>query len=58
MNQKIINSQVKYFTWKEIRLSDNLIVVDNFVYDVSNFKRIHPGGEDIINHHISQDATV
>jgi cytochrome b involved in lipid metabolism len=48
----------KYFKWKEIRESDNLIVIDEFVYDVTNFKKKHPGGEEIIKNHISQDASV
>jgi len=49
---------MKYFRWKEIRKSGNLIVIDQHVYDVTNFKKKHPGGEKIILNHVSQDATV
>jgi cytochrome b involved in lipid metabolism len=51
-------SRSEQFTWKQIRTSDNLIVIDNNVYDVKNFRTIHPGGEELIRDHICQDATV
>ncbi len=59
MNQESTkNDIIKQFTWREIRNNDNLIVIDNFVYDVTNFKKIHPGGEELIRDHVCQDATV
>ena len=52
------NEIIQQFTWREIINNDNLIVIDNFVYDVTNFKKIHPGGEELIRDHVCQDATV
>ena len=49
---------LKYFKWKEIRENGNLIVIDQYVIDVTNFKKKHPGGEQIINNHIGQDVSV
>lgn len=57
-NQEMEIENLKYFKWKDIRQSDHLIVVDQNVFDVSNFKKKHPGGEQIINNHIGQDASV
>jgi cytochrome b involved in lipid metabolism len=58
LNETLEHRRDKYFTWKEIRNSNSLIVIDNFVYDVANFRIIHPGGEEIIRDYITQDASV
>lgn len=49
-------------SWDEIKKhnkkDDCWIVVNNSVYDVSGFKKIHPGGTKIIEFYAGQDATV
>jgi predicted heme/steroid binding protein len=49
------------YEWSEIgkhsHEKDAWIVIDGFVYDVTNFLNIHPGGVDIIAEHFGKDAT-
>lgn len=49
-------------SWDEVRKhskdNDKWIVIDNQVYDVSQFARRHPGGSRIIGHYAGQDASV
>ena len=49
-------------TWDEVRRhntrKDCWIVVNNIVYNVTNFKKNHPGGSKIIEFYAGQDATV
>ena len=51
------DQELKLIKWHEIR-QNKWIVIDNIVYDVSNFSRKHPGGERLMLNHIGQDATV
>jgi cytochrome b involved in lipid metabolism len=46
------------YTWEEIKSDKSWIVIDDFVYDVTNFSKKHPGGPIIIKNHIGQDASV
>lgn len=46
------------YTWEEIKNDKSWVVVDGFVYDVTNFSKKHPGGPKIIKNHIGQDASV
>ena len=50
------------YTWEEIRKhttqDDTWIVLEGGVYDVSNFKKRHPGGWLLMEDHAGQDATV
>jgi delta8-fatty-acid desaturase len=34
-----------------------LIAIENYWYDVSRFSRVHPGGEEVLQHFIADDAT-
>ena len=51
------DSRNNYFTWKEIKESNKWIVINEKVYNIENFSKIHPGGERIIMNHVTQDAT-
>lgn len=50
------------FSWDEVKKhnskNDCWIVVNNFVYNVTEFKKKHPGGTKIIEFYAGQDATV
>jgi 4-hydroxysphinganine ceramide fatty acyl 2-hydroxylase len=49
------------YDWNEIRKhsheKDAWIVIDGYVYDVTHFLDIHPGGANIIAEHLGKDAT-
>ena len=48
-----------FYTWEQIKKSDNKwIVIDDVIYDVANFSKVHPGGERLLLDHVKQDATV
>ena len=48
--------------WEEIKLhssrTDKWIVIDNNVYEITNWSRKHPGGSKLLSHYAAQDATV
>ena len=50
------------YTWNEVEQhctkNDCWIVVNECVYDLTTFKRTHPGGPKLIDHFAGQDATV
>lgn len=50
------------YTWEEIRKhnqkNDCWIVVNDIVYNMTSFKKKHPGGAKIIDFYAGQDATV
>jgi acyl-CoA 6-desaturase (Delta-6 desaturase) len=50
------------YTWNEVKKhnikGDCWIVINDNVYNVSEFKLVHPGGSRIISHYSGQDATV
>ncbi|CAF0769788.1 unnamed protein product [Brachionus calyciflorus] len=48
--------ELKLLKWDEIK-QNKWIVIDNIVYDVTNFSRRHPGGERLMLNHIGQDVT-
>jgi cytochrome b involved in lipid metabolism len=56
------SGKVTYYEWSEIRKhnkkDDMWIVVNDSVYDVTKFKRTHPGGARILEFFSGQDATV
>jgi len=35
-----------------------MIVIDEQVYDVTNFLKDHPGGDDVILEYLGRDATI
>ncbi|CAH8829209.1 unnamed protein product [Trichobilharzia szidati] len=47
--------------WGEVKkhqsLKDRWIVIDNKVYDVTNWQNRHPGGRKLLGHYAGQDAT-
>lgn len=43
--------------YKHCHYTSCWIVIDNFVYDVTDFIRMHPGGQEIIMEHAGRDAT-
>ena len=49
-------------SWDDIQKhsskTDRWIVIEGYVYDVTNWAKKHPGGERIIQHFAGQDATV
>lgn len=50
------------YTWDEIKKHDKRndcwIVVDDNVYNMTNFRKKHPGGSKVIDFYAGQDATV
>lgn len=50
------------YTWDEVKQhnskNDMWIVINNDVYDISKFSKIHPGGSKVIGFYSGQDATV
>ena len=47
-----------YYTWEEIKASKKWIGIQKDVYDVSQFRYKHPGGERLIKNQLGQDSTV
>ena len=51
-----------FYTWAEVKMhntkNDSWVVVNDNVYNLTNFKNRHPGGARIINHFAGQDASV
>ena len=49
-------------TWEEVKKhntrTDRWVVIENQVYNVTNWSRKHPGGSAIMGHYAGQDATV
>jgi cytochrome b involved in lipid metabolism len=54
--------KVTFYDWSEVRKhnkkDDAWIVVNDNVYDVTRFKKSHPGGSKILDFFSGQDATV
>ena len=50
------------YTWDEVRKhdlsTDKWIVINDDVYDITEWAKRHPGGFRIISHYAGQDATV
>ena len=59
-NEKYKNGHI--LTWDEVEKhrgkESRWIVIDNNVYDVTEWQEKHPGGARILGHFASQDATV
>ena len=49
-------------TWTDVHnhkeKTDQWLVIDGEVYDVTRWARKHPGGSRVVNHYAGQDATV
>jgi acyl-CoA 6-desaturase (Delta-6 desaturase) len=56
------NGAAREFTWDEVKRhaqnNDKWLVIDQTVYNISEWARRHPGGPRIIGHYAGQDATV
>lgn len=56
-----ISQDQAQLNWKEIKKhvssDDKWIVIDEQVYDISNWSRKHPGGSRVISHYAGQDAS-
>jgi stearoyl-CoA desaturase (delta-9 desaturase) len=54
-------STLPSYSWSDIKqhVSDgaSLIIIDNVVYDVTEFKKTHPGGEKMISIRLGTDCT-
>lgn len=54
-------TKLPYFNWQQIKErvleGSSLIVIDGFVLDVTDFAKIHPGGEKLITAFLGKDAT-
>jgi cytochrome b involved in lipid metabolism len=50
--------ETKTYSWKEIKSHKYWIVINDKIYNIENFSKKHPGGEQIILNHATQDATV
>lgn len=46
------------YTWKEIKDNKKWVVINGYVYDLTNFLRKHPGGARILTHMFGEDSTV
>lgn len=50
------------YSWEEVEQhsskQDCWVVINDFIFNLTNFKRSHPGGAQIIDHFAGQDATV
>jgi cytochrome b involved in lipid metabolism len=56
------NIQTKKYSWTEVKQhnskNDLWIVIDGYVYDITNFQKKHPGGSKVVNLYSGQDASV
>lgn len=50
-------SAPKIFTYKEVAEAEGHIIINDKVYDVSEFVNEHPGGDEIIVEFFGQDCT-
>jgi len=53
----IINIILKYIIKYLIKFHRNIIIINNEIYDLTNFKYQHPGGYNIIHEYNGLDAT-
>jgi len=57
-----VDSEQQVYTWDDVRQhdsnSDKWIVINNDVYDITEWAKRHPGGFRVISHYAGQDATV
>lgn len=55
-------SYLKEYSWQEVRQhtspKDRWVVIDDVIYDVTEWQKRHPGGARILGHYAGQDATV
>jgi len=58
----VVDSEQQLYKWDDIRQHDSdddkWIVINNDVYNITEWAKRHPGGFDVISHYAGQDATV
>jgi len=56
------DGEQQLYTWDDIRqhdsVSDKWIVINDDVYNITEWAKRHPGGFRVISHYAGQDATV
>ena len=56
------DSERQVYTWDDIRqhdsVNDKWIVINDDVYNITEWAKRHPGGFRVISHYAGQDATV
>ena len=52
------NEVIAYYSWDEIKANKQWIVIHEEIYDVSEFRYRHPGGERLIKNCLGEDVTV
>ena len=56
------DSEQQMYTWDDVRqhdsVSDKWIVINDDVYNITEWAKRHPGGFRVISHWAGQDATV
>jgi fatty acid desaturase 2 (delta-6 desaturase) len=61
-NGNTTDKKLAIYEWDEIRKHDKKddlwVVVESNVYNLTRFRRIHPGGDKLLDHYAGQDATV
>lgn len=54
--------QLATYSYQEVskhdKRDDRWIIINNQVYNITNWARRHPGGSRVIGHYAGQDATV
>jgi len=57
-----VDSTQQVYTWDDVRqhdlASDKWIVINDDVYNITEWAKRHPGGYRVISHYAGQDATV
>jgi len=57
--KELTEDKIEYFSWDDIKNDQRkLLVIDNKVYDVTQFSKKHPGGQRLMSDHLREDATV
>ena len=55
-------SDLQYYTWEQVKehnkRDDLWLIINNHVYNVTEFQKKHPGGSKLINFYAGKDATV
>ena len=56
-----LGRKLQQFTWEQVKektAEQKWLVIENEVYNITNWARKHPGGSKVITHYAGQDATV
>jgi len=57
-----VDSRQRVYTWDDVRqhdsTNDKWLVINDDIYNITEWAKRHPGGFRIISHYAGQDATV